>query len=196
MFNKQSYIKIFMKEWLHKVELFVDAIIPYLVILLAIIIVIEIFFKRIAESYHLFFDILDYTIIAFFVIDLVFKWLRIRKFKKFLQMCWLDILAIFPFVLLFRVIEEAILLFRISEEIKDIQSVFHVAAELKKEAPAFLEESAKIAEEVEKSGRVSRTRLILRILKPLQRSPRLLKAVAFYEKPTGKHHLHEFDEEQ
>jgi len=182
-----------MKPWLHKVEVIVDRLIPYLVVVLAGIIISELFFREFAEEHRLAIDILDYIIISIFVIDLVFKYIRIRNLKKFLKECWLDIIAVFPFFLIFRLVEEAVLLFRVSTEVKEVQAALHTAIEAKK-LPVIMEDTAKIVEEVEKTGRISRTRLVLRALRPLQRLPRLLKAIPFYEKPTGKHHLHELEE--
>jgi len=183
-----------MKKWKHTIELIVDRLIPYLVILLAVVIIIELFFEEFAEANYTLLNIVDYVIIAFFAVDLYFKYIRIRNIKSFFRTCWLDILAIFPFVLIFRVVEEVLLYFRISREVRQIQSGLHLATGIEKEAPAILKEGAKIIQEVERTGKISRTRLFLRVLKPLQRSPRLLKAVPFYEKPTGKHHIHELEE--
>lgn len=181
-----------MKEWVHKAEVFVDRSIPYLIIVLAIIIIIELFFDALYESYSLLFRALDMIVVSFFVVDLYFKYQRIKNFKKFLKTCWLDILAVFPFVLLFRMIEEGLLLFRVSKEVGEVQSIMHTAVELRK--TGILSETAKLAEEVERTGKISRTTEFFKILKPLQRFPRLLKAIPFYEKPTGKHHLHELEE--
>jgi hypothetical protein len=43
-------------------------------------------------------------------------------------------------------------------------------------------------QEAEKAGLISRTRFISRIVRPVQRFPRLIKAIAFHERATGKHH--------
>ncbi|MBU0461570.1 MAG: hypothetical protein KJ574_03205 [Nanoarchaeota archaeon] len=92
-----------MKRWMHRIEVWVDKLIPYMLIVLLIIIVLEIFFKEIAEHYHIYIAIADGAVITVFVLDLIFKYIRIRNIPKFLKTCWLDILAVFPFFIFFRV---------------------------------------------------------------------------------------------
>ena len=58
-----------MHPLLKKLEHLTDRIIPYLLILLTIIIVLEFGFKHIAEQYNLHITIADYIIISFFVLD-------------------------------------------------------------------------------------------------------------------------------
>jgi hypothetical protein len=183
-----------MKPWLHKVESFVDRAIPYTLIVLTAIIITEIFFKEFAEHYALYLEILDYTIIAFFVVDLIFKYLRIRKFKQFIKECWLDIIAVFPFVLFFRIFESLSLFVRIPAEFREGQSIMHTILEGKKEFAEFFGRSSKLIEDAKLAGEISRTEKIIKAVRPLSRSPRLVKALPFYEKPTGKHHLHELEE--
>lgn len=183
-----------MKMWAHKLESFVDRAIPYTLILLTAIIIIDIFFKEFAEEYNLWIAILDYTIIAFFVVDLVFKYLRIRKFKEFLKECWLDIIAVFPFVLFFRVFESLSLFVRLPAEFREGQSILHTIVASKQEFAEFFGRSSKLIEDAKLAEGISRTERILKEVRPLARAPRLIKALPFYEKPTGKHHLHELEE--
>ncbi|MFH1065798.1 MAG: hypothetical protein V1734_04820 [Nanoarchaeota archaeon] len=183
-----------MKPWLHKVESFVDRAIPYTLILLAGIIIIEIFFKEFAHEHALIITILDYAILTFFVVDLIFKYLRIRKFKQFIKECWLDIIAVFPFVLFFRVFESLSLFVRLPAEFREGQSIMHTILEGKKEFAEFFGRSSKLIEDTKLIGEISRTEKIIKAVRPLARSPGLIKALPFYEKPTGKHHLHEMEE--
>ncbi len=183
-----------MKPWLHKIESFVDRAIPYALIVLAFIIIAELFFKEFAEKYHLLLLILDYAIISFFVIDLIFKYNRIRNFKNFFKECWLDILAIFPFVLVFRLVEEIVFLTRFSAEFKEGQSILHTIVEGRREFAELFGKSEKLIREAEAAGKISRTERILRVMRPVARVPRLVKAIPFYEKPIGRHHLHEMEE--
>ena len=97
----------------------------------------------------------------------------------------------FPFFLVFRVVERFILLIELSSDLKTFQMLFHEGLELEKSGAKFLREGGRIVQEAEKVGKVSRAKQIVRFFKPIQRIPRLLKALPFYEKPTGKHHLHE-----
>lgn len=183
-----------MKPWLHRIESFVDRAIPYALIVLAFIIIAELFFKEFAEKYHLLLLILDYIVIGLFVIDLIFKYNRIRNFKGFLKECWLDIIAIFPFVLVFRLVEEVVFLTRFSAEFKEGQSILHTIVEGRREFAELFGKSEKLIREAEAAGKITRTERFLRLMRPVARAPRLVKAIPFYEKPVGKHHLHEMEE--
>ncbi|MBN2111949.1 ion transporter [Candidatus Woesearchaeota archaeon] len=173
-----------MKEWMHKVELVVDKLIPPMLVALLFLIIIEIFFEEFAHTYEFWIVLADYIVISVFVLDVLFKYIRIKPFKKFLKESWLDIIAIFPFALLFRFVEGFFEIFALSEIVKESQSVLHEATHLEKEA-------GKIVKEVERAGKVARTTRFARFIRPVARAPRFVKAFAFYEKPTGKHHPHE-----
>lgn len=192
-----------MKKWLHKLEVIVDKSIPYLLLLLLVLILLEIFFKETAEHYALQIDIADYFIIFAFVIDLTFKYMRVKNIKKFIRHFWLDILAVFPFFLVFRVFEAiaGLVSTTISEGVASFQAILHESIEaerggvklVEKEGARALrvveEEGAKIAARAERLGKVSRSSRFARFLRPILRFPRFLKAVPFYEKPTGHHHV-------
>ncbi|MBL7148162.1 MAG: hypothetical protein ISS82_05030 [Nanoarchaeota archaeon] len=179
-----------MKRWLHKIELIIDKIIPYLVVLLLFIIIGDFFFKEITYQYHTQIIIADYFIISIFVIDLIFKFYRVRKAKTFVKKYWLDIIAVFPFFLLFRVVEELMLIFRISGEIAEAQKVLHTGVEIEKIAKeqriikeiAELEKGSAIFKEIGEGTKFTRTRMLTRIF----RLPRLIKAIPVYEKPVKK----------
>jgi hypothetical protein len=158
------------------------SILPSIVVLFFVII-IELFFHEIAHHYHSELLIIDYCIIGLFTVDLFFKYMRVRDIKKFLRTNWLDILAIFPFFLIFRVVEPILFLFsEFQKEAKTAQLIFHESLEISKS-------TTKIVKEAESVGKISRSRTIIAIFRSLGRSPRFLKAVAFFEHPTGKHHL-------
>ncbi|MBS3158680.1 ion transporter [Candidatus Woesearchaeota archaeon] len=220
-----------MKKWMHKLEVIVDkAILPCIAVLL-VIIVLELFFRETAEHYHTAISIADYFIVSIFVADLVFKYLRVRQIPLFIRTYWLDILAVFPFILLFRAVEGVYGLFVAGESIEtfaSLQSVFHEGLEVEKEVAKISEEAGKIGKEAakvgeavkiseaakigkeselvakeagkivreaENAGKIARTARFARFarfLRIFQRLPRLLKAVPFFEHPTGKHHVHEF----
>ncbi|MEA2036703.1 MAG: ion transporter [Nanoarchaeota archaeon] len=173
-----------MKPGLHKIEVIVDKSIPYLLIALLFIITGELFFHEQLHHYQIWIDAADSFIISVFVFDLVFKYIRIRNIPKFLKSSWLDIIAVFPFFLLFRLFEEIGLLFSLGERIAEAQPIFHESVEIEKEA-------SKIIRESEKLGKVSRAKIVSRFIRPLARVPRFFKAFAYFERPTGKHHIHE-----
>ena len=175
-----------MKRWLKKLELIIDKSIPYLLIILLGILIIEFFFHDFAEHYIKIIHGLDYFIIGVFLVDLIFKYNHVRKIKPFIKKYWLDILAVFPFFLAFRVYE---LLFGIgrgaSETASTIQAITHTSKEgieiVEKEAPRVIKE----AEAVTKARRSSR---LVRWLRPIFRSPRLLKIVDVFEHPNHRTH--------
>lgn len=90
---------------LERIEHFVDHAIPFLLVLLAIVIVAD--FTSWGVKYHTQIVIADYIIITFFVADLMFKWRHVRRVVPFIKMYWLDIVAVFPFYLFFRFIVAA-----------------------------------------------------------------------------------------
>lgn len=222
-----------MKKWVHKTEVLVDkAILPAIAVLL-VIIVLELFFRNIAEQYHLYIEIADYFIVGIFVLDLVFKYMRVRQIPLFIRTYWLDILAVFPFILLFRAFEGVYGLFAAAESLEtfgSLQSVFHEGLEVEKEVVKITEEAGKITKgaarigeqatqlskgasqiatqgelvgkeagrivrQAEEAGTFARTvkfARFSRFFRVFQRLPRLLKAVTFFERPSGKHHVHEF----
>jgi len=160
-----------MKRWLHKIEVLVDKIIPYSLVLLFFVIIGEIFFAHEIEPYRVFVSVLDGFIIFIFVIDLIFKYIRIRNFPKFFRSYWLEIIAIFPAFLILRVMEEFVIIVKLEESIGISQDVIEVGDRT--------------------IPRVSRMRYFSRFISPLARFPRFLKAFSFYEKPTGRHHSYE-----
>lgn len=156
-------------QFLKEVELIVDISIPYLLILLTFLIIIEFSLTGAAEKYSLFFDIFHGIIIFIFVLDLIFKYQRTRTLKQFFKHYWLDILAVFPFYLFFRLFEQVAVLFRLSEVAQESQKVLHEGLEIEKVV-------AKEAQEVEKGSK-----FLPRLLRTLQRSPRFLKARIFFK---------------
>jgi len=169
-----------MHPLLKKIEHFTDRIIPFLLIVLAVILVTEFFFKSTAETYHTEIIIADYVIIFFFALDLVYKFNRVRKTKLFLKKYWLDIIAVFPFFLLFRLIEEFLLFFRISQELGEGQKFFHIGLEAEKLARE--ERALRELAELQRETQLTRTRLFARFF----RLPRIIKVFPFYEKPIKK----------
>jgi hypothetical protein len=189
-----------MKRWMHKIEVIVDkAIGPCLILLLAVII-IEIGFSGMTEEYNLQLpiEIADYAIIAIFALDLVFKYMRVRHIPEFLRRYWLDIIAVFPFFLLFRFYELAagVLSPALSEGAQTAQQLLHEGSGVEKEGSKILSEMEKIAKETTKVSKLERSTRFVRFIRPLFRVPRFLKSVPkindFYEKPSGEHHRNEF----
>ena len=158
-----------MKPWLHKIEVFVDKIIPFLLLVLIFIIVGEFAFHNFVAKYSLAIEIIDWFIIFVFVIDLIFKYVRIRNFPKFLRASWLDIIAIFPFFLVFRFLEGIVGLFGVSESVTSVQKVAHVGIEVEKQVAESIKEGEAIAKEAGRSEKLAK------FLRPIARSLRLSK---------------------
>lgn len=127
-------------------EHFTDHIIPYLVVGIGLILIAENPFWTLVHlsEYEPWVTIFDSVVVFFFVIDLTFKWYRVKELRKFFALYWLDIIAVFPFYLVFRTYTELASLFIIGEEATEAaQKALHEAA-LIKEA-RLIEKEAKIA---------------------------------------------------
>lgn len=152
-------MKYKLPPWLEKIERFVDRAIPYMLVLLTILLVVE--FTHIADPYHDMFVTIDYFIVVFFIIDLCFKWYHTREVLKFIKLYWIDIIAVFPFYAFFRFYLAA--------------SEFFVAGE---QAQKFMHEAvllreAKLLREAEFSAKVAKEGRFIRVI---SRSMRLLRA--------------------
>lgn len=169
------------KELKHKIELLVDHSIPYLVVILLVLIILEFVFQEEVEPYHLYIIIADYLVIGVFCVDLVFKYLKVREIPNFLRHYWLDIIAVFPFFLLFRFFEKIYAVIKLPGLLLEPQTLFHESVILEKEG-------LRLIRAAEKTGKASRARLILRFIRPIQRMPRLVKIIPYFEKPTKDHH--------
>ena len=169
-----------MHVWLHKFEKTVDFLIGPLLIILLVVLAAELVLDEHFERYSVYVDYFDFFLILVFTIDLGFKYNRVRKIPKFLKMYWIQIIAVIPFFMMFRVTE----LFGLQEIFEKSQSIFHGIPELQKLQKDAI---AMIAE----AGRASRTAKFVRMLKFASRFPRFLRATTFFETPTGDHHWHE-----
>ena len=179
-----------MRRWLHTIEVIVDKAIPYLILILLFIIIGEFAFHSLIEKYRLYATIADYIIIGFFVIDLIFKFYRVRNVKLFFKKYWLEVIAVFPFILVFRLFEELAIIFRITGPLEEGQKVLHGVTEVTKIGEEQkiirelqqLEKGTQTFRSIQEGTRLSRTSMFLKFL----RLPRLARAVPIYEKPIKK----------
>jgi len=176
------------KKLKYKIELLIDKAIPYALILLAFILVIEFFFKTFAERILLLIHTLDWFIVGIFVVDLYFKYKRTKRVPKFLRAYWLEILAVFPFFLLFRILELVGLLrlFGFVETLERGQPVLHGALEFEQKYAGVVrgEKAAREAQELfAESERLGRLK---RVMRPILRTPRMLMASRFFKEPKDK----------
>lgn len=166
----------------HKVEKLVDKTIPLCLIVLLPIIVVELFYKDIAHHYHHEILILDGIIVAVFLADLVFKYIRVKNIPLFVKRYWLDILAVFPFYAVFRAFEQiALIINPLSETFQSSQMILHEGLELEKEGSKIVKEA----------GKISRYEKLNKFVARIARIPRLLKILPYFEKSTGYHHHHD-----
>jgi len=177
LINRISYIYNMKHIW-HKVELWTDKAIPPALILLLGIIIIEIFYRDIAHEYHSYVFWADMVVVIIFVADLIFKYIRMHNVPKFLRTYWIEILAVFPFYLLFRAVDLFMIVVPVSDAFQSAQMMLHEGLEVEKEGARIVREA----------GRGSRYSRFTRFLRPVLRLPRFLKISSFYEKPSGNGH--------
>ena len=176
--SKPSFIeRIKVTKTFHKIEVFTDKSILFAIIILMGLLIVELFFHHVAEEYSLLIEITDSLIILIFSMDLFFKYVRIKPFKTFLKKSWIDIIAIFPFFLIFRLVEFIGQSVLFGEALRQGQSILHETVELEKE-------TSKIIQSVEKTHKLSRTSKLISLHKPLLKLPRIIKAFSFFEHPT------------
>ncbi len=93
---------------------------------------------------------IDYLIITIFVIDLIFLAIKAKSTKFFFKNYWLDILAVFPFVLASKAIGGIFRIFALTE-VEVGQAILHESLEVSK----VTAEAEKIAK-VEKAAKLGR----------------------------------------
>ncbi len=126
-----------MKPFWEKVEHFnARLILPAIIILLGII-VVELFFHSENPTLNLIVQILDYMVIAVFVIDLIFLAIKARSTSFFFRHYWLDILAIFPFNLVFTAVNQIFKTISATEQLALGQSILHEGLEVESRSSKF-----------------------------------------------------------
>ena len=88
-----------------KLEIFIDRLIPYALILLVLLTITELFFSKFVKPYFWIIDILDFWVLTVFILDLWFKFEHAKNIPSFLKHYWPYIIAVFPFFLVLRVLE-------------------------------------------------------------------------------------------
>ena len=158
-----------MKRWLHQLEVFIDATIPFLLIVLLFVTVIETIFSD-SPTVTTMADIYDFIVVSFFLGDLGFKYQRMKhNTPKFVKKYWLEIIASLPIFLMIRIVEFA----------GSVSS----AAEWRRIA-LQLRDTRSLSATV-RSGRT------LRFLTSIQDSAIYERAKKFWLRPTGKHYKNE-----
>ncbi|OYT41328.1 hypothetical protein B6U80_01550 [Candidatus Pacearchaeota archaeon ex4484_26] len=158
------------KHTFKALERFVDKAVPWVLVALAIVIVLDnpLFTLFNLENYEIPVLVFDTLVIIFLVADLIFKWFHIRNLKVFVKHYWLELIAVFPFYLVFRIYIFAAEFARAGEE---AQRIFHEAI-LTRETRLLKE--ARFVQEAEKVIRESRP--FVRFMRSAARFIRLLGA--------------------
>jgi len=170
-----------------KLEHLVDAVIPYLILLLLVLIIGEFAFKEFFHQYEHQIEILDKFIIIVFIIDLVVKYLRVRQVPMIIKHFWIDILAVFPFYLFFRFGETFLGLSQAA--VGDTQMIAGRAIKEAGKTSRLIREGEEISKVAAREARglqglraVRMTRFA-RMFRLAQRIPRLIKGFHYFEKP-------------
>ncbi len=140
-----------LKEVIETIEHYNAKLIPFALIALAIIIVWELFVHIENHAVETALQIADGLVIAIFMLDLLFIGMKVKNARFFFRHYWLDLLAVFPFGLLFKTVEQAYHGLAIIEraavgvERATIgQAITHETLEIRKEA-RFLLRSERLA---------------------------------------------------
>jgi hypothetical protein len=157
----------------YEFEHFTDHIIPVLVVFIAVVLILENPFWTLVhlEEYAPWPTIFDTVVLFFFIVDLLFKWFRTRNIRKFFKLYWIDVIAVFPFYLAFRVYGELAGIFRLGEELTETSQKLAHEAVLLREAGAIgeAERAAKEARVLKEAGVAERMiRTIARFLRVLK----------------------------
>ncbi len=101
--------------------------------------------------YEPFVSIFDGIIVLFFLVDLTFKWLHVKDALRFVKLYWLDLIAVMPFYLIFRVYSRTLAFVLTAEELAAAQQLAHEAvlvreAEMLKEAKVIAREEQLLKE--------------------------------------------------
>lgn len=121
-------------HFLHRTEWLVNKSIPFAMILLAAILAAQ--FTVGLEQYEPWVTYADYFIVGVFVLDLAFKWAHTKKITTFVKLYWIEILAVFPFYLVFRVYQDLAVL---GEGVTEAQRLAHEASLIGKETQVLRE---------------------------------------------------------
>lgn len=154
-----------MHPFWEKTEHYNRKLIAPALILLLFIIIYELFFHAENRILELAVEIADALVIAVFAIDLVFLALRSRSIKFFFQNYWLDVLAVFPFVIFFNFINSLYRAIIVTEQLAVGQAILHETVEVGRETKVL-----------SKGGRVARfLRIAARLLRVVTKSRLFIK---------------------
>tara|TARA_Y100000034_G_C6891349_1_gene410117 strand:+ start:274 stop:852 length:579 start_codon:yes stop_codon:yes gene_type:complete len=165
-----------------RLEIIIDKLVPYAIGFILFHLIGIFFFPEFVHNYEDIFLFLDVFLVTFVLgFDVWFKYKRAKNKRYFLRHHWLDIIAVLPFMLVFRIFEEAYLIARfapLETSIADTQRLMHEVR--------GVDEVVNIAREAELSGRASRTGMFGKLFRPFIRGQRILRGAVFFEHPLTK----------
>jgi basic amino acid/polyamine antiporter, APA family len=139
----------------HKLDTFIQDLIPPSLVLLLIVTIIELFYG-VGKGMALFIDIFDVYVVIIFAIDLYYRWFETPHFGPYVKKHFLDIIATIPFNLIFYGIQGLVLL-------RALRGV-------------------KIIARVARFTKLARLTRILRLLRFGARAPRFLRSRKYIKK--------------
>ena len=170
-------------KFLEHLEHYNARLIPFAIIILLFIIIVELFFHEFAETYHLPLLILDNLVIIIFIIDLIFLALHARSVKFFFKSYWLDILAVIPIALLFTIFNRIYHTLLAAREIATSQALVHETLEARRAASA-LAKGNRLAKSIGTSTRIVRVIVKSRLFTQIHHKHHLARRKVF---PTSRH---------
>lgn len=172
-----------MRPVLEKIELWTDRLIVPALLAVLFIVVAELFFPDFAHDVHSEIVLLDNIVIGIFVIDVLFKLHRASTWRGFLRNHWLEVIAIMPFFLVFRLVEGIF----IATDIVDLgQHTAHLAEGAR---------SGRLAE-LFRSPELTRSSRFAGVMRAIARTPRFAKAAEFFESPVHESRFHSKSESE
>ncbi len=156
-----------MHKFFEKVEHYNAKLIPYAIVALLIIIIMELFVHTENHTVELILHIADMIVIGIFVIDLIFLAIHARSIQYFFRNYWLDIIAVFPFALMLRSASEVAKIIKAGEfaailgfgqTVSTSQAILHESVELSKAAAESekLSKLTRVGKEIKISARILR----------------------------------------
>ena len=147
-------------------RIWADRLVGPALLVILVVILLEIFLPDLAHRYHTAILVADYSAIGVFAVDLGFKFQRASEWENFLRKYWLEIIAIMPGFIIFRVLDTLFVITR--------------SAELSQDAIHLATRSERLAA-LAGGGELSRAARFERSMVGLARTPRLARAVDFFK---------------
>ena len=168
-----------MNKFWKKVEHYNSKLIPFAVAALLLVIIFELFIHTENHSIELSITILDYLVITIFIIDLIFLWIKSKHIKYFFQHYWLDIIAIFPFIIFFNLINNLYRAVIATERFVIAQAILHETLEAGKGVEGVAKSGSKVGKFIRISARsiriVTKSRLFKRFKSAHNRTKKKIK---------------------